>query len=80
MGSLDQIFKAYDVRGVVPDQLDAELARAIGGAFARFAAPGGKGPVLVARDMRPSAHPASRSRTSATRSRTRASNAPTSRS
>jgi phosphomannomutase len=53
MASLDQIFKAYDVRGVVPDQLDASLAYAIGGAFARFAAPGG-GRVLVARDMRPS--------------------------
>ena len=53
MASLDQIFKAYDVRGVVPDQLDASLAYAIGGAFAQFAAPDG-GTVLVARDMRPS--------------------------
>jgi phosphomannomutase len=53
MASLDQIFKAYDVRGVVPDQFDADLAHAIGGAFARFAAPGG-GRILVARDMRPS--------------------------
>ncbi|HVF32884.1 MAG TPA: phosphomannomutase/phosphoglucomutase [Acidimicrobiales bacterium] len=53
MASLDSIFKAYDVRGVVPDQFDAELARAIGGAFARFAAPDG-GTILVARDMRPS--------------------------
>jgi phosphomannomutase len=51
--SLDTIFKAYDVRGVVPDQLDAGIARAIGAAFARFAAPNG-GSVLVARDMRPS--------------------------
>ena len=54
MASLDQIFKAYDVRGVVPDQLDAGLAYAIGGAFAAFACPDGNGPVLVARDMRPS--------------------------
>ena len=53
MASLDEIFKAYDVRGVVPDQFDADLAYAIGGAFARFAAPDG-GEVLVARDMRPS--------------------------
>jgi len=53
MASLDQIFKAYDVRGVVPDQFDPSLAYAIGGAFAKFAAPGG-GTVLVARDMRPS--------------------------
>ncbi len=53
MASLDSIFKAYDVRGVVPEQFDGSLAYAIGGAFARFAAPGG-GTVLVARDMRPS--------------------------
>ena len=49
--SLDKIFKAYDVRGVVPDQLDADTARSIGWAFARFTeAP----KVLVARDMRES--------------------------
>ncbi|MBW3557146.1 MAG: phosphomannomutase/phosphoglucomutase, partial [Actinobacteria bacterium] len=55
--SLDSIFKAYDVRGLVPDQLDETLAHAIGAAFARFAAasPDGVGSgVLVARDMRPS--------------------------
>jgi len=48
---MDQVFKAYDVRGTVPDQLDAEMCRAIGRAFARFA---GAREVLVARDMRPS--------------------------
>ena len=31
------IFKAYDVRGVYPDQLDDDVARAIGSAFATFA-------------------------------------------
>jgi phosphomannomutase len=31
---LDRIFKAYDVRGVVPDDLDAALVRRIGAAFA----------------------------------------------
>ena len=31
---LGRIFKAYDVRGVVPDDLDDDLARTIGGAFA----------------------------------------------
>ena len=51
MGSLDGIFKAYDIRGVVPDQLDAAAARSIGWAFARFA---GEPRILVARDMRPS--------------------------
>ncbi len=33
---LAAIFKAYDVRGTVPDQLDDEAARRIGAAFARF--------------------------------------------
>ena len=51
MPSLDAIFKAYDVRGTVPDQFDAGAARAIGAAFARFA---GAPSLLVARDMRPS--------------------------
>ncbi|MEA3078084.1 MAG: phosphomannomutase [Actinomycetota bacterium] len=54
MPSLDSIFKAYDVRGVVPDQFDEDLAYAIGGGFAQFAVPGGQGRILVARDMRPS--------------------------
>ena len=51
MADLDAIFKAYDVRGIVPDQLDAPAARAIGMAFADFT---GGGRVVVARDMRPS--------------------------
>jgi phosphomannomutase len=34
---LDAIFKAYDVRGLVPEQLDEDAARRIGAAFARFA-------------------------------------------
>jgi phosphomannomutase len=51
MALLDQVFKAYDIRGLVPAQLDVGLARAVGVAFARFtSAP----VVLVARDMRPS--------------------------
>ena len=48
---LDTIFKAYDIRGVVPDQLDADVARAVGSAFARFT---GAERILVGRDMRPS--------------------------
>jgi phosphomannomutase len=51
MASLDAIFKAYDVRGVVPDELDVHTARAVGGAFARFA---GAPRMIVGRDMRPS--------------------------
>jgi phosphomannomutase len=51
MNKLDAIFKAYDIRGVVPDQLDADLARKVGAAFAAFA---GAPQVLVGHDMRPS--------------------------
>jgi phosphomannomutase len=51
MASLDAIFKAYDVRGLVPEEFDADLAWKIGAAFATFT----KAPtILVARDMRPS--------------------------
>ena len=45
------IFKAYDVRGVVPDQLDEELARATGAAFVGVT---GADTVVVGYDMRPS--------------------------
>ena len=51
MAVLDSVFKAYDIRGTVPDQMNTDLARAVGAAFARFA---GSERVLVARDMRPS--------------------------
>ena len=51
MRVLDQIVKAYDVRGTYPDQLDGDVAHALGVAFAPFA---GAATVLVARDMRPS--------------------------
>jgi len=45
------VFKAYDVRGTVPDQLDEELARRTGGAFVQLCeAP----TVVVGHDMRPS--------------------------
>jgi len=51
MTSLSDVFKAYDVRGVVPDQLNATQFRAIGEAVARFT---GATRILVARDMRES--------------------------
>jgi phosphomannomutase len=51
MSRLSDVFKAYDIRGVVPDQLDAAQFRAIGMAVARFT---GAPTVLVARDMRDS--------------------------
>ncbi len=51
MADLSNVFKAYDVRGVVPDELNATQFRAIGMAVARFT---GEPGLLVARDMRPS--------------------------
>ncbi|MCU0300729.1 MAG: phosphomannomutase/phosphoglucomutase [Candidatus Nanopelagicales bacterium] len=58
MPDLTQIIKAYDVRGVYPDQLDAELAERVGAAFVQVVgarrADGGAGAIVVARDMRPS--------------------------
>ena len=46
---LGRIFKAYDVRGVVPDDLDEDLARTIGGAYATIT--DGR-PILIGRDCR----------------------------
>ncbi|MGO4255852.1 phosphomannomutase/phosphoglucomutase [Marmoricola sp. RAF53] len=48
---LNAFFKAYDVRGTVPDQINAELVRKIGNAFVAVV---GDGPVVVGYDMRPS--------------------------
>ncbi|NHC25329.1 phosphomannomutase/phosphoglucomutase [Nocardioides sp. IC4_145] len=45
------IFKAYDVRGTVPDQLDEALARATGRAYVQVV---GAETVVVGHDMRPS--------------------------
>ncbi|MFM8973665.1 MAG: phosphomannomutase/phosphoglucomutase [Actinomycetota bacterium] len=52
--SLDAIFKAYDVRGLYPDEIDEALARRIGNAFAHFT---GAHRMVVGRDMRPSSEP-----------------------
>jgi phosphomannomutase len=61
---LSSIVKAYDVRGVVPDQLSPQVAQALGAAFARVvvipdadgAVPGGPGRpgIVIGRDMRES--------------------------
>ena len=45
------IFKAYDVRGLVPEQLDEDLARAVGAAYVAVT---GAAKVVVGHDMRPS--------------------------
>jgi len=51
---LDVIFKAYDIRGVYPDELDDDIARRVGNAFVAFTR---AAVVLVGRDMRPSSEP-----------------------
>ncbi|MET8861576.1 phosphomannomutase/phosphoglucomutase [Nonomuraea sp. NPDC004580] len=51
MGDLAKIFKAYDVRGVVPDELDEQTAEAVGAAFVEVT---GAGSIVVAHDMRES--------------------------
>ncbi len=50
--SVSSIFKAYDIRGVVPDELDADIAHAVGRATAR---PLGAASLAVGRDARSSA-------------------------
>lgn len=54
MGDLAKIFKAYDVRGVVPDELDEPTAEAVGAAFVEMT---GAESVVVAHDMRESSRP-----------------------
>lgn len=54
VADIDAIFKAYDVRGLAPKELDAELSRNIGAAFARFVADTeGADVIVVGHDMRP---------------------------
>ncbi|HEY6798865.1 MAG TPA: phosphomannomutase/phosphoglucomutase [Kineosporiaceae bacterium] len=53
--SLTDIVKAYDVRGLVGDQLDAAVARALGAAFAEEVSAGtGVTRLVIGHDMRPS--------------------------
>ncbi|GGO75783.1 phosphomannomutase/phosphoglucomutase [Nonomuraea cavernae] len=54
MGDLAKIFKAYDVRGVVPDEFDEAAAEAVGAAFVEVT---GAGAAVVAHDMRESSGP-----------------------
>jgi phosphomannomutase len=56
MRDLSAIVKAYDVRGVVPDELDEEVAHAVGAAFARLTQ---ADRVVTAHDMRESSGPLS---------------------
>jgi phosphomannomutase len=54
VGDLASIVKAYDIRGVVPDQLDEDVARAVGAAFAALT---GAAAILIVHDMRTSSGP-----------------------
>jgi phosphomannomutase len=58
---LSSVVKAYDVRGVVPDEWDEDVARRIGAAFAEFVRrESGATAVVTAHDMRDSSVPLSR--------------------
>ncbi|MFQ5351012.1 MAG: phosphomannomutase/phosphoglucomutase, partial [Thermoanaerobaculia bacterium] len=52
------IFKAYDVRGTYPEQIDEAMARRIGQAF-QYLLADDPGPVVVSRDMRSHSKPLS---------------------
>jgi phosphomannomutase len=54
VGDLASIVKAYDIRGVVPDQLDEGVAEAVGAAFVRVT---GASTVVTVHDMRPTSGP-----------------------
>ena len=54
MSDLNKIFKAYDVRGVVPDELDVAVAEATGAAFVRLT---GAKTIVTLHDMRASSQP-----------------------
>jgi phosphomannomutase len=61
VSDLSSLIKAYDVRGVVPDEWDEDVARSIGAAFAEFVvADSGATAVVTAHDMRESSIPLSR--------------------
>jgi phosphomannomutase len=56
VSDLTKIFKAYDIRGVVPDELDEGIAEAVGAAFVRVT---GARAIVTAHDMRASSGPLS---------------------
>lgn len=52
--SVRAVIKAYDVRGIVGEQIDEDFVREVGGAFARLMRSEGAGTVVVGHDMRDS--------------------------
>jgi phosphomannomutase len=57
VSDLNKIFKAYDVRGVVPEELDESVAEAVGAAFVRLT---GTKTVVTLHDMRATSAPLAR--------------------
>ncbi|HEX4017414.1 MAG TPA: phosphomannomutase/phosphoglucomutase [Frankiaceae bacterium] len=56
MRDLSKIVKAYDIRGLVPEEVDEDLARTVGAAFVRLT---GASSIVTAHDMRTSSGPLS---------------------
>ena len=56
MRDLSKIIKAYDIRGLVPEEVDEDLARKVGAAFVRLT---GAPSIVTAHDMRTSSGPLS---------------------
>jgi phosphomannomutase len=54
VSDLEKIFKAYDIRGVVPDELDEDVAKAVGAAFVRLT---NAKTIVTLHDMRTSSEP-----------------------
>jgi phosphomannomutase len=54
VGSYEKIFKAYDIRGIVPDELDEQVAESVGAAFVRLT---GAPSIVTVHDMRSSSRP-----------------------
>jgi len=54
VSDLDKIFKAYDVRGVVPEEIDESVAEAVGAAFVRLT---GTKTLVTLHDMRATSGP-----------------------
>jgi phosphomannomutase len=54
VSDLEKIFKAYDIRGVVPDELDEGVAEAVGAAFAALT---NANTIVTLHDMRTSSGP-----------------------
>jgi phosphomannomutase len=54
VSDLDKIFKAYDVRGLVPEELDESVAEAVGAAFVRLT---GTKTIVTLHDMRATSGP-----------------------